>query len=56
MGRALNALQDDPHDPTFATAVEEIADELLAKPGKPLAPFVHRSLQRCVDLARREDS
>jgi hypothetical protein len=56
MGRELNALQDDPHDPAFAAAVEEVADELLAKPGKPLAPFVHRSLQRCVDLARRDDS
>jgi hypothetical protein len=55
MGRALTAMQMDPHDRTFGAAVEEIADELLAKPGRRLPPFVQNSLQRCIDLARHED-
>jgi hypothetical protein len=52
MGHALDAMQLDPHDRVFGAAVEEIADELLAKPGRSLPPFVQNSLQRCVDLAR----
>jgi hypothetical protein len=55
MGRALDAMQMDPYDRVFGAAVEEIADELLAKPDSPLPPFVQRSLQKCVDLARNED-
>ena len=54
MGRALHSMDMDPHDPAFAAAVEEIADELLAKPGGHLPPFVQRSLQHCVELAQRE--
>ena len=54
MGRALQSMELDPHDRAFASAVEEIADELLAKPGRRLPPFVQTSLQHCVDLARRE--
>jgi hypothetical protein len=56
MGRALHAMQLDPHERGFWAAVEEIADELLAKPGRRLPPFVQTSLQRCVDLARGEDA
>jgi len=56
MGRALHSMEMDPHDRAFAAAVEEIADELLAKPGRRLPPFVQTSLQHCVDLARRENA
>ena len=54
MGRALDSMGMDPHDGAFGAAVEEIADELLAKPGQRLPPFVQTSLQHCVELARRE--
>ena len=56
MGRALQSMEMDPHDRAFASAVEEIAAELLANPGRRLPPFVQTSLQHCVDLARAEDA
>ena len=38
MGRALQSMEMDPHDRAFGSAVEEIADELLANPGRRPAP------------------
>lgn len=54
MGRALEILENDPEDPSIGPAVQKIAEELLADEGDQLPPFVQRSLQRCVDLARAE--
>lgn len=51
-GRVLSALEDDPDNPTVATLLQTIAEELLARPGTPLPLFVARSLRRCLDVSR----
>ena len=53
-GRALAALEDDPDNPSAAALLQTIADELLARPGQTLPPFVAKSLRKCVDSARDE--
>ena len=52
-GRVLAALEDDPENPR-AALLQTIAEELLARPGQTLAPFVAKSLRRCLDSARAE--
>jgi hypothetical protein len=53
-GRVLMLLEDDPEDPSVAGAVQDIAQELLAKPGTELPPFVLGAMHDCVDRARAE--
>ena len=53
-GRVLAALEDDPENPRAAALLQTIAEELLARPGQTLAPFVAKSLRRCLDSARAE--
>jgi hypothetical protein len=51
-GEVLVALEEDPENPTIAAVVQEIAQDLLAKPGTVLPLFVHHQLRHCVELAR----
>lgn len=53
-GRTLLALEDDPEHPAVAEAAQEIARELLARPGGSVRPFVLTSMRECVGLAERE--
>lgn len=50
-GRAVVQLEDDPENPQIAKAVHGIAEELLARDGTSLPPFVLTSLRECVRLA-----
>ncbi len=50
-GRALAALEQDPHNPAIAPVVHQIAVELLASPDRPLPPFVVTAIRRCLDHA-----
>jgi hypothetical protein len=45
-----------PDDPAIATAVHEIARDLLARPGRDVPPFVWEVLRRCVASARANDA
>jgi hypothetical protein len=51
-GEVLVALEEDPDDPSIAVLVQDIAQDLLAKEGETLPPFVRRQLLYCVGLAR----
>lgn len=53
-GRALAALENDPENPSAAALLQSIAEELFARPGHPLPPFVAGSLRKCLDSARAE--
>jgi len=50
-GEVLLALEEDPENPSIAGVVQDIAQDLLAKPGTVLPLFVHHQLRRCVELA-----
>lgn len=50
-GRVLTALEDDPANPSAAALLQTIAEELLARPGTSLPPFVAESLRRCLDVS-----
>ena len=47
-GRALAALEQDPHNPAIAPVVHQIAVDLLASPGRRLPPFVVTAMRRCL--------
>jgi len=51
-GRTLSILEEDPESPNAAALLQAIAEELLARPGTSLPPFVARSLRRCLDTSR----
>lgn len=51
-GEVLLLLEDDPENPSIAKAVQEIAQDLLARDGETLPPFVNNQLRHCLDLAR----
>jgi hypothetical protein len=44
----LRALEDDPENPSIALAVQDIADELLAKDGTTLPPFAREAMRACL--------
>jgi hypothetical protein len=50
-GRVVAQLEADPENPAIAHAVHGIAEELLARDGEALPPFVVASLRECVRLA-----
>lgn len=50
-GRVLTALEDDRANPRAAALLQAIAEELLARPGTSLPPFVATSLGQCLDVA-----
>ena len=49
-GEVIVALEEDPENPTIAAVVQDIAQDLLAKPATTLPLFVHRQLVHCVRL------
>lgn len=51
-GRVLLMLEEDPHNPTIAGAVQDLANELLAKPNADLPPFVLNAIRDCLERAR----
>lgn len=51
-GEVLTLLEADPDNPTIAVTVQEIAEDLLAKDGERLPPFVLGQLRHCLRLAR----
>lgn len=51
-GEVIMKLEDDPDNPSIAAVVQDIAQDLLAKDGDTLPPFVRKSMVHCVDLAR----
>jgi len=51
-GEVIVALEDDPDNPSIADVVQDIAQDLLAKPGAVLPLFVHHQLRHCVELSR----
>jgi hypothetical protein len=53
-GRTILALEDDPENPAVASAVQEIARELLARNGGSVRPFVLTAMRDCVRRAERE--
>lgn len=51
-GEVIVALEEDPENPSIAAVIQDIAQDLLAKEGETLPPFVHEQLRNCVALAR----
>ena len=47
-GEALRALDSDPENPAVASAVHEIANELIARDGRTLPPFALNAMRACL--------